>query len=169
MIETLIAIFILLVSTTGPLSFAQSGLRASFLARDQVVAFYLAQDAIETLKSLRDNNSLSGQYWLQDMSGCESTTDGCRMQTTGSPFIIEPCFAGSCNPMYYDNSTREFVLASGANREPSKYTRTIFVDEIVPGREAQIIVEVEWDSNFFAERRIVVQENIYNWVPQFTP
>jgi prepilin-type N-terminal cleavage/methylation domain-containing protein len=52
LIETLVAIFILVLATTGPLSFAQSGLRASFVARDQVVAFYLAQDAIETIKNL---------------------------------------------------------------------------------------------------------------------
>lgn len=175
LIETLVAIFILLVSTTGPLSFAQSGLRASFLARDQVVAFYLAQDAIETIKNLRDTNSLEGDNWLNGLSGisnfndCSTSGNGCRMQT-GSILSIEQCTSDPCEPMYYDNTDREFILAGGGSDvDASKYTRTVYVDEIESDREAQIIVVVTWDSNFFSERQIIVQENMYNWVPAYTP
>ena len=39
---------------------------------------------------------------------------------------------------------------------------------LVANKEAQIVVEVKWESNFFSEKRIVVQENIYNWVPQYS-
>jgi prepilin-type N-terminal cleavage/methylation domain-containing protein len=53
--ETLVAILILLAVITGPLAFIQSGLRASFVARDQIVAFYLAQDAMEAIKNILDN------------------------------------------------------------------------------------------------------------------
>jgi prepilin-type N-terminal cleavage/methylation domain-containing protein len=174
MIETLVAIFILLISTTGPLSFAQSGLRASFLARDQIVAFYLSQDVIETIKNLRDNNSLSGADWLALDGGALSSLDqcttggrGCRMET-GSNFTIEQCSSTPCEPMYYNDTTKEFVLDDTAATTPSKYTRTFYVDELEDDREIQIIVVVEWDSNFFSERKIVIQENIYNWLPAYT-
>lgn len=172
LIETLVAIFILLISTTGPLSFAQSGLRASFLARDQVVAFYLAQDATETIKNLRDNNSLIKNPWLTLPDSktflSECSGDGCRMQT-GSDLIIEKCTSTTCNPMHYDKVKREFVLDSNSDTIPSKYTRTIYFTDIVPNREAQIIVKVKWDTTFFSEREIVVQENIYNWIPAYVP
>ncbi len=176
MIETLVAIFILLISTTGPLSFAQSGLRASFLARDQIVAFYLAQDVVETIKNLRDQNSLSGENWLHldggalpDLDSCSTSGNGCKMQT-GSAFIIQQCTSEPCDPMYYSSTTKEFLLDdAGSEVFPSKYTRTFYVNEIEDEREAQVIVVVEWDSNFFSERKIVVQENIYNWVPAYTP
>lgn len=175
MIETLVAIFILLISTTGPLSFAQSGLRASFLARDQIVAFYLAQDVIETIKNLRDNNSLSGANWLAldggaiaSLTTCGTSGRGCQMET-GSDFTIKQCTSTPCEPMYYNSTTKEFILDDvGSAVTPSKYTRTFYVDEIKDEREAQVIVVVEWDSNFFSERKIVVQENIYNWVPVYT-
>jgi prepilin-type N-terminal cleavage/methylation domain-containing protein len=168
LIETLVAIFILLVSTTGPLSFAQSGLRASFLARDQVVAFYLAQDVTETVKNIRDNNSLNGDDWLLGLNACLDAK-GCKMET-GQALNITTCSTTPCGPMYYASSTREYVLNSGTGRSPSKYTRTMYLKEIVPDKEAQMIVVVEWDSTFFAERRIIVQENIYNSVsPRPTP
>lgn len=172
--ETLVAIFILLISTTGPLAFAQGGLRASFLARDQIVAFYLAQDVIETIKNVRDNTALSGggTGWLSGLKDCVPPSSNaeykkCTMQTYYQGGILTGnCGTGECDALRYDPVSREYVFDS--SKPVSKYKRTIYVSEIVTNREAQIIVEVSWDSNFFSERRIFVQENIYNWIPPYT-
>ncbi len=180
-IETLVAIFILLISITGPLSFAQSGLRASFVARDQVVAFYLAQDAIETVKNIRDNNSLDGNDWLTDLeaAGCVSTggqlNQPCEIQTVlqqGSTKTLQACPGGNpgvCDPMRYHTGDKEYRLSDdlSTGTVPSKFSRTIYIHELSPS-EVQIIVFVSWDTVFFADRRIIVQENIYNWVPIYT-
>lgn len=182
-IETLVAIFILLISITGPLSFAQSGLRASFVARDQVVAFYLAQDAIETVKNIRDNNSLNGDEWLADLeaAGCVSTNAGgqlnkpCEIQTVfenGPTKTLDTCPGGSpgvCDPMRYDTDDKEYRLSDdmSTGTVPSKFSRTIYIHKLTDN-EVQIIVYVSWDTIFFADRRIIVQENIYNWVPIYT-
>ncbi len=169
-IETLVAISILLVSTTGPLSFSQNGLKASFLARDQIVAFYLAQDVIETIKNMRDNASLDGDDWLSGLGACKpediNSTVVCNMTTaeTGS-FPTESCQDSLCEPLEFDADTNQFILNDGND---SKFTRTIFVTEIEDSREAQVIVEVRWESTLVAKKRIVVQENIYNWVPEYT-
>lgn len=168
-IETLVAISILLVATTGPLTFAQSSLRASFLARDQIGAFYLAQDAIETIKNIRDNAGLHGDPWLDGLGYCSPSSGGmCNMETGPSSGINTLTCTNGCTPLYYASSTREYVLSGGSGRSISKYTRTIYVNEIIPNQEAQIVVEVKWDSNFFSNKRIVVQENIYNWVPKYS-
>lgn len=172
LIETLVAIFILLVSTTGPLSFAQSGLRASFDARDQIVAFYLAQDAIETIKSLRDNASVRGNDWysiiLNQNSDCvNDSSNGSNIQAcqieTGLATSFKRCTNNVCDPMRFNSNTNQFVISGGTE---SKYTRTVYIVEIEEDREAQIIVEVSWGNSFFSERRIVVQENLFNWVPK---
>ncbi len=182
-IETLVAIFILLVSVTGPLAFAQGGLRASFVARDQVVAFYLAQDAIETIKNVRDNNSLDGEDWLDGISThCASNSlteldSPCEIETDRTGSVTNPntldCGGegGQCGPLKFNTANKEFLLSTNAdaNSTVSKYTRTVYINEINSGKEAQIIVEVTWDTTFFSERRIVVQENIYNWIPRYTP
>lgn len=97
--ETLVAIFILLISITGPMVFSQNGLRAAFQSRDQVTAFYLAQDAVEFVKNMRDHNILepgssvggspdniaSGDHWLDGLVDCitEGPGDfGCTINTT---------------------------------------------------------------------------------------
>ncbi len=161
-IETLVAIFILLIVTTGPLAFAQSGLRASFLARDQITAFYLAQEAIEIIKNARDTDALEGNsarlgnnpagysaiYNIHlidkinvQQESCESNPDK------------------KCSTLRYDDTTRQFVLSGGDSI--SKYTRTIYFN-MITDYEIQIIVEVSWESNLLtAPKRIVVQENIF--------
>jgi prepilin-type N-terminal cleavage/methylation domain-containing protein len=70
MIESLVAIFIILLAITGPMVFAQNGLRTAFLSRDQITAFFLAQDVIESIKNYRNgeakkivDGTLDGSYW----------------------------------------------------------------------------------------------------------
>jgi hypothetical protein len=49
----------------------------------------------------------------------------------------------------------------------SRFTRNVYLKEIVQDNELQIVVEVTWTSNVrVGESRIVVQENIYNWIPR---
>ena len=46
LIETLIAVLILTTAIAGPLTIASKGLTATLVAKDQISAFYLAQDAV---------------------------------------------------------------------------------------------------------------------------
>lgn len=170
LIETLVAIFIMAVVVTGPVSFAQSGLRAAFLARDQVTAFYLAQDAIETIKNERDNNILEGgdRDWLVGFNSCVSGTanHACRIDTATSSISPSDCGGNDCPPLKFDDTTKKFGY--GSTGSPSKYIRNIYMDEVVDNQELQIVVEIKWTSGFLAtERRIIVQENIYNWIGNF--
>jgi prepilin-type N-terminal cleavage/methylation domain-containing protein len=54
-IETLVAVAILMISIAGPLTIAQKALSASLYAKDQVIASYLAQQEMEYIKNLKDN------------------------------------------------------------------------------------------------------------------
>jgi type II secretory pathway pseudopilin PulG len=47
LIEALIAIAILMISIAAPLSLAAKGIEAANLAKQQITAYYLAQDAYE--------------------------------------------------------------------------------------------------------------------------
>lgn len=58
LIETLVAISILLIALTGPLTIAAKGLNTAYYARDQITAFYLAQEGIEYLRNIRDGEAL---------------------------------------------------------------------------------------------------------------
>ncbi|MEY2641078.1 MAG: hypothetical protein RL150_471 [Candidatus Parcubacteria bacterium] len=168
LLETLVAIFILVISITGPMVFAQSGLRASFLARDQVTAFYLAQDVIETIKNIRDENGLNGRDWLTSI--CDESLANNNgvcviyLDTTLENPEASRCDGGLCPPLYVDEFKR--YVHTGTPEEKSRFTRTVSVYETNDNIEAQIVVEVGWTSNVrIDESRIVVQENIFNWIP----
>jgi Tfp pilus assembly protein PilV len=68
-IETLVAVTILMIAVAGPLVVASKGLNAALYARDQVIASYLAQESMEAIKNQRDNNIniKSEEEWLNDV------------------------------------------------------------------------------------------------------
>lgn len=70
LIETMVAISILILAIVGPLSLAQQGIASSRFAKEQIIAFYLVQDAVEEIRSRIDSNFLSGNSWLSGLSDC---------------------------------------------------------------------------------------------------
>lgn len=161
-LETLFAIFILVLSITGPMVFSQSSLRASFQARDQITAFFLAQDAIETVKNIRDDNGVKGDSWLEglvDAGQCGGNTP-CRIDTTVEDPDAEACVE-TCDPLNITGTKYNYDISG----EESRFTRTMYINQL-SSAEAEVVVEVEWVSPVSIGRhRIVVQENIYNWIP----
>lgn len=172
-LETLVAIFILVLAITGPMVFAQTGLRSAFLARDQITAFFLAQDAIETIKNIRDNNALNNRDWLDGIyDTCRINPDvntKCNISVetdlSNGRVKIEPCPDTGCRSLKNDSSGRfGYTLSEGVD---SRFTRNIYLQEVSDGRELRIVVEVKWTSNVrINESRIIVQENIFNWIPK---
>ena len=73
------AITILMVSIVGPLTIASKGLVAAVGSRDQVIASYIAQDALEYIKNMRDdallvNSSTGWGTFLSNFSTANCTT-----------------------------------------------------------------------------------------------
>jgi Tfp pilus assembly protein PilV len=169
LVETLIAIFILVLSVTGPMSVAQNSLKASFLARDQISAFYLAQDAIEYLKNEKDTNMIkkisddtqeifSSNY----MTNC--SIKPCAIDTTRSSSAVSTCPSGSCAPLCFDQVTQNYKTSGSSCSTLSKFTREVYMKNGESG-EYIITVVIRWKSNFsLSDKKIVVQENIYNWL-----
>lgn len=74
LVETLVAISILMLSVTGPLYFATESLKAATYARDQITAFYLAQDAFEQIRKIRDDNYQNKKNpWYSGLNNCPSS------------------------------------------------------------------------------------------------
>jgi prepilin-type N-terminal cleavage/methylation domain-containing protein len=59
LVETLVAVTLLLLVIVGPMTIATRGLQNAFYAGDQTTAIFLAQEAIEHMQRLRDDNALS--------------------------------------------------------------------------------------------------------------
>ncbi len=74
-IETLVAIAILMISIAGPLTIAQKGLLAATYAKDQVTASFYAQNLMESIKNQRSTNLLNGVQWRANLP-CTPTSSG---------------------------------------------------------------------------------------------
>ena len=74
MIETLIAVAVLMIAIAGPLSISSKALSTSLYARDQTTASYLAQEEMELIKNYKDNNIMNSPPWTNGLSGCIGTT-----------------------------------------------------------------------------------------------
>jgi len=77
LIETLVAITILLLSIIGPMSIAANGLFAAYYGRDQITAYYLAQEGIEYVRNTRDT------LYLKDYSASFDLTN----QISSDPLV----------------------------------------------------------------------------------
>ena len=63
-VEVLVAVSILGVGLALPMTIAFQAIQTSNIARDQVIAFYLAQEGIELVRYVRDTNILEFRIFL---------------------------------------------------------------------------------------------------------
>ena len=182
LIETLIAVSILMIAIAGPFALVQAGLFSSIHQRDQVTATYLAQEAIEYIKNVRDGNSYS-QYtisavdWLTGPDG-RSMEDvcagnGCYVDLQGgldgSLFIKEVDNISNLKKITQTNGVGDvfryysYETANGNTVKETGYTRVVKITP-VPGTldEVTVTVTVGWKEGVIS-RTHTVSENIYNY------
>lgn len=165
LVETLLAVTILVISMSGPLTIAAKSLNSALFAKDQITAFYLAQESVEYLRNVRDINALNGRssadpssanYWLTGISHCINVQ--CTVQPTGASIAsaIVAC-GGECAPLKYDSATGFYGYSSG---EESQFTRYVTLEKVTDN-EYSIISTVSWHG--LVSSQFVVRENIFNW------
>lgn len=81
LVETLVAITVLLLVIVGPISAAQKGIQRAYYANEQLSAVFIAQQTIESVRQLRDDQALSvwqsgGDTWDWD-ADLECQVEGC--------------------------------------------------------------------------------------------
>ncbi len=161
LIETFVASAILLVSLAGPLSIAAQALRSSYYARDQVTAFYLAQEGLEYVRAKRDQNYLASpaQPWMNGLMTGEVCTAPAVCTIDFPNFTHRVCVAGVCAPILVDQTTFLFNTQTGV---PSLYTRKLSISQ-VNADEVSARVTVSWVSAGI-NRTFTISENFFNWL-----
>jgi len=106
LIETLVAIAILMIAIAGPLTVANQALTSALGSRNAMIATYLAQDGMESLKNIKDNKSLS-LITCNTGPTCSIPYQG--SFSTDSTYIIPTTFARSYTTTSY-NSGNELVV-----------------------------------------------------------
>src|SRR3989344_1898560 len=83
-VESLVAIAVLIVVLSGVMGVAQSSISSYIFSKDQIIAFYLAQEGFEQIRNIRDENHLKNQNWLTGLS--QSLSDPCAV---GNACIVD--------------------------------------------------------------------------------
>lgn len=161
LVETLVAITVLLMAVTGAYTAAQTGLSSAIYSRDEVVAAYLAQEGIEQIRNMRDENGISGRSWLTGIAA--QSSDACYFGSTCTVDAIANALyscGGTVCPPVREDATNGFY-GYDASWTATPFVRTITLTEINPD-EVQVVSTVTW-SKGLSSRTFRVRENIMNW------
>ena len=187
LVETLVAIAILMIAVAGPLTVAEKGLSASIYARDQLMASYLAQDAMESIKNIVDTNEINigngtyeddGDQWISDENGsrdlsslCTSPSNSCYIDTTYNPPAISRCTAqpnGSpCQSLYLSSSG--YIMTGGSPNAPTPFTRYFYIQGFnldgipdSPYTAANVIVNVIWPGDVIGGGGVDLEDTMFD-------
>lgn len=167
-IETLVALGILLIAVAGPISLIGDSVHKMYYARDEALAVNLAQEGIELVRQARDTNMLKGTGWLTDLADGTYTVDAHSFISTGGSrsgnggSFITPCGA-SCapQPVYLDAATgfyRQNVVST-----PTQFSRIITVSSAgLPANERKVTSTVTWRTGG-SLGTISTSEYIFSW------
>lgn len=162
LVETLVAIAILTLSITATFTAVQNGLATSSFAKDQVIAFYLIQDAMEFIRNTRDKTALNNLTlqanggipldWIGSfipcMDGNHCIIDSAREQITQN----------NTNPFIKMDNNGLFQYTSGTD---TRFKRDFFM-EVVNSNEVIVTVSVGFASAGVFSKNITVKQIFFN-------
>lgn len=167
LVETLVAIAVLLIVIVGPMGIAQKGIQNAYYANEQVTAVFLAQEAIEAVRMYRDNQALAAydEYsnsvtprffdtsdWIP--SACSSSQE-CAYDKVGNNFGV--CTDYNMCKLKQDTDG-QYQHDTGAD---SPFTRKVIFGLAVDGG-VPVTVDVSWNSNILGSRHVILQTWIYD-------
>lgn len=158
LVETLVAIMVLVAAIAGPLYAVHRSLIASYTARDTLAATALAQEGMEYVRSVRDGNYLSGNSnWLQGLDLCAAAT-GCAVDPNATSLSSQiQAYATSSAALSLDTSYR-YRLGTGT---PTRFIRKVTVTT-VSATEVEVTTTVFW-TTIRVPYTVTVREHLYNW------
>lgn len=161
LIETLVAVAVMMMAVAGPLSIASQGLLSAQFARDQVIAFHLAREATELIRNRRDMNVIGGVDWLDGMDVCMAP-DVCRIDALSGTLDFTVCPTGGCDPLNIQRSEGVYAYSTGVNWDTSRFTRDISIVEYAADREIAVTVDITWSTRVL-QKTLTITEHFFNW------
>lgn len=155
LIEALVAIAILTISIAGPITIASKGIASAVFARDQITAFYLAQEAVEFIRNKRDENNLKGNAWTEGLEDC-LYGKVCTIDSKNNE--INECSGGVCPVLKYDADTAFYSYDNGEDSNFKREIRLVTINV----KEIAITTTLSWSSGAIS-KSFTVKEHILDW------
>lgn len=155
LVEALVAVAILSLAVTAPLYSASRSMVAANNSSYQLSASYLAQEGIEYVRMMRDNEYLvaydaggttvSDVAWTAFLGGPLSQCVSPRICTLDptDPTGLAQCPGDTCTPLYLITAEGKYVQNPGSGRKIQPFTRTIQATALTATDE-EIISTVSW-------------------------
>jgi prepilin-type N-terminal cleavage/methylation domain-containing protein len=166
LVEAMVAIAILSISITGPLVIAQKGIASAVYSRDQVTAFYLAQEAVEYVRNARDTNRNNGLDWKTGLGECVALN--CTIDATQDISLesaIATVASGPSNPISLNKSSGLYGYSAAVGWTPTLFRRLVSISSPAGAEDREIIVSVKvsWSTTLFApQKEFSVKEILFN-------
>lgn len=183
LVETLVAVSLLLIIIVGPMSISAKTAKSSSFASEQVQAFFLAQEGLELAQKARDDLRLQQQKgditdaWddFTKNSGTYQkclTSFGCGLywNSDGDALALPKDCATLANCLMYRNKLSNpralFTHDAGSSVSPNiqtVFTRKITFSDAVPGREIKVTSTVTWRTgSLVAGQSVSVHTYLFN-------
>lgn len=187
LVETLVAISILLIVIVGPMTISSQSAKSASFASEQVQAFFLAQEGLELAQKARDELLLDSTFFggSEDESWEKFSSDsagtgiyyqcyhptGCGLSWDSSaPQVLATVV--DCNPvteceLYLKDSdqadrSRFSHDSDPGTTTPTPFTRRIIFDNSITGA-VQVKSIVTWRTgSLVAEQKVEVDTYLYN-------
>jgi len=173
LVEVLVAITVLLIALVGPLTIAHTGLKRATESKDSTLAIFLAQEGIEAVVKLREDNALSASAFnnLAGVWGNMTAIGGlcpvggsnkCGVQIGEDGSITTASFyrcSGSNSCVINEHANARVPLKQRASGGVATiYTREITIT--VTNEMARVRSEVYWGTD--PSDRVVLDTYLYN-------
>ncbi len=157
LLEALVAISILMVAVVAPITIAQKGLSSATYSKNQMIASYLAQDAIEYIINKRDEKTVNREWnWLDNFTLCTGS-NVCKIDTIKE--IVDDAVSAYISSDFLKIDANDFYGYGG--NELTNFIRKVNITVDPNGsnsNEALITVTVSWGG----DNEVVVKTLIYN-------
>jgi len=153
LVEVLVAISILSIAILATFTAVSQSFKATNFSEDQIIAYHLADEALEYVRNKRDSNAIqhiaalgSGSTfgWLTGISGPCATA--CYIDVNVPINNIVACTpdAASCPILRYNSTNGLYQYVS---TDPATiYKRSVVVTIDATGTEASVVVTVSWTA-----------------------
>lgn len=178
-VEVLVAVLVLVVSVAGPLTIAYKGLQSATLARQQNIAFFLAQEGIEAIMKKRNDGVLAYEAgsapntwsWTSEISANDcSANNACGVDLTGSATgdqwgLFEcsdpPNSNWSCD-LYFGTYQSGPVYTHYETSSPTGFNRKIYLDSDGSDPYVHVVSEVTWQDAGGTDHQVRLETYLYD-------
>jgi len=152
LVEALIAGMLLVLGLVPVFFFTSQALTLTHNARISFTAGQLAQEGLEVIRTIRDDNWIAGRVFDFGLTEC---ADGCRVQWDSTDILA----LGSNIPLSLDSTSMIYQYDSGS---ATPYIRTITIDTTLPS-VLKVQSRVDW-SDQSGDHSFVTETPLYDWL-----